>query len=967
MKKLYIFVFTSFLSIVISISLNAQNFHLVKDINNSKDAYPSPSVTLDGISYFIADDGIHGSELWGSDRTLAGTNLIKDIYPGSASSGIYGLTVSNNKLFFAATDGNGYELWVCNGTATGSEIVPGPTGVTSLTDINGSLYFFDYSGNLWKSDGTAAGTAIVATLTNAFEFSDHLTNLNGVLFFIALDFTYGVELFRTDGTTAGTYLVKDINTSGDSYPSQLTVVNSKLYFSADDGSGRKLWISDGSLDGTTLASNDNAVTIEDTYQPITHIGGILYFSGNTATTGTELYKYNTSTPGITLLKDIITGSGSSNPKNIIDVNESLFFSATGQDGNIGLWKSGGTEAETVLVKNSNAHTDYFANFITINSELYFSYYNKANGIELWESNGTEGGTQLVKDINPGKGSSIPSYLTFGSSEILFSANDGTTGIELWKSDGTEEGTQLIKDINQTTTSSSYPSYLVDFKNNLVFNAFENQHGAELWKSDGTRTGTSLIKDIIPGYFGSNPFSITRQKNNLFFFTSIDSLKLWKMNVTDKTITLVRTFFANRFLEDYFFGTHPTDNQLYFFLINNNTQNIELWRSDGTAQGTYLLKDDFSPVVMGTYAAAVVGNNIFIANLTDTSAALWKSDGTVGGTILVKAFQRGGFYEIAYLYPFKEEVFFSADDGKGTRLWKSDGTKVGTIVVKNLFRPGIYGHAVSNGTLFFDADNGTGRQLWKTDGTTKGTKLVKQIGSYDASPQNLTDVNGTLYFTANDYDYNTGAGIGNELYKTDGTKAGTQLVKDITPGAGSTNFPFDKDFVNSNGELYFTIFDQSYTNLNLWKSNGTETGTKAVEDNSLTNVTRVNNLTPVGPQLFFTGLSYQYGYELYAGITRFAPTETIADNISVSPNNLFETKLLTNPVKDQLKFTVTVKNQEAARVIILDASGRIFTSDKQTLSPGTNMFSYDAKAWTHGMYLIRIVTADGSSSLLKAVK
>ncbi|HXL58592.1 MAG TPA: T9SS type A sorting domain-containing protein [Chitinophagaceae bacterium] len=82
---------------------------------------------------------------------------------------------------------------------------------------------------------------------------------------------------------------------------------------------------------------------------------------------------------------------------------------------------------------------------------------------------------------------------------------------------------------------------------------------------------------------------------------------------------------------------------------------------------------------------------------------------------------------------------------------------------------------------------------------------------------------------------------------------------------------------------------------------------------------------------------------------------------------FTAKLLTNPVNDQLKFTVNVKNQQSVQIMIADALGRTLVSDKQILSSGINMFSYDAKAWTQGLYMIRIVTADGSSSLLKAVK
>lgn len=675
------------------------------------------------------------------------------------------------------------------------------------------------------------------------------------------------------------------------------------------------------------------------------------------------------------VKDIATGSGGSNPSNITNVNGTLFFSATGPGGNTGLWKSDGTAAGTILVKNINIGSgNTFSNFYNANGELYFSYYNTAGGAELWKSDGSAAGTVMVKDINPGSNSSNPWYLTFVNGKVLFSANDGTTGIELWKSNGTEAGTQLIKDINQTTTSASYPSSLLNFNNILLFNAFENQHGAELWKSNGKYAGTSLVKDIIPGSAGSGPKAMTQQKNHAYFFIT-NPTQLWKTDGTDGGTSVIKDFSGNFFSYALSFSNPmiAANKQVYFSIYNTKTNKSELWRSNGTEQGTYLLKNDLGPY---TGSGAVVQNTLFFSIVTDTSAALWKTDGTVAGTVLVRNFQPGGaFYEIDNLCAFNGNVFFGADGGEGLSFWKSDGTEAGTIFLKKIWRPGIYGYTISNGTLFFDADDDVnGRQLWKTDGTAAGTKLVKKIAPYGSYPQDLTDVNGILYFTAQDIDYVANTGTGRELYKTDGTKAGTQLVKDITPGIGSTNFSssgIGNALVNGNGELYFTIFDQSYTNLSLWKSNGTKAGTVAVEDNGLAGLTRVDYLTPVGTQLFFQGYSYQYGYELYAGKAGacFPPVKTMtADALNAQPDNsAFIAKLLTNPVLDELRFAVSTKDQQSVQILITDASGRLLKSDKQILSPGTKMFSYNTTAWAQGMYMIGIVTADGSSSLLKAVK
>jgi ELWxxDGT repeat protein len=102
----------------------------------------------------------------------------------------------------------------------------------------------------------------------------------------------------------------------------------------------------------------------------------------------------------------------------------------------------------------------------------------------------------------------------------------------------------------------------------------------------------------------------------------------------------------------------------------------------------------------------------------------------------------------------------------------------------------------NGTTFFRADDGTnGLELWTTDGTAAGTVMVKDIGpgSYSSAPIQLVNVNGTLFFTAND------GTNGDELWKSDGTAAGTVLVKDILPGSDNSSA---SSFLNVNGTLFF---------------------------------------------------------------------------------------------------------------------------------------------------------------------
>ena len=437
---------------------------------------------------------------------------------------------------------------------------------------------------------------------------------------------------------------------------------------------------------------------------------------------------------------------------------------------------------------------------------------------------------LVKDINPNvfdgyygpsfPESSFPSSLTEFNDRLYFAANNGENGSELFISDGTAEGTQLLADLNSDFNygfnSGSYPGNFIEFNDRLYFAANNGESGSELFVSDGTAGGTQLLVDINPG------------SSNYGF---------------------------------YGYGSYPSSfiefNDRLYFSANNGESGSELFVSDGTAAGTQLLID----INPGVY------------------------DGYYGPPSFLQGSNPSNFIE------FNDRLYFSADNGEsGRELFVSDGTSAGTQLLVDL-NPGAYDSYYGpsfpqgsnpsnfvefNGKLYFSANNGeSGSELFVSDGTAEGTQLLVDLnpGAYDSyygpsfprssSPSSLIEFNGKLYFAANNGE------SGSELFVSDGTAEGTQLVADINPGSGygysSGSYPYN--LVEFNDRLYFSANDDTNGN-ELFVTDGTAEGTQLVADinpNSgygFGSGSYPRELTVVGDELFFRANDNEVGTELF---------------------------------------------------------------------------------------------------------
>ncbi|MFI5134228.1 MAG: hypothetical protein ACHQD9_00115, partial [Chitinophagales bacterium] len=280
--------------------------------------------------------------------------------------------------------------------------------------------------------------------------------------------------------------------------------------------------------------------------------------------------------------------------------------------------------------------------------------------------------------------------------------------------------------------------------------------------------------------------------------------------------------------------------------------------------------------IGSTMLEVNGKLLFAGNDTATSYRyhLWISDGTAAGTYQLKSFTNGmhpndatGYHYYSPIV-FNGDLYFEADDnGAGDALWKSDGTLAGTVLVKS-FNGNMNGPyfdqypsfcILNNELLFAAGDNVHGMELWKTDGTTAGTVMVKDIASdnfYGSIPSFLTNYNNMVYFSA--YDETHGV----EIWKSDGTEAGTQILKDIIPGTGGvTNDGYgesiDPQFTVSGSYLYFTGHKNSNTGQDyLYRTDGTDAGTILLDSTIIKDAPldyHKNFQTDVNGEFYFLGI------------------------------------------------------------------------------------------------------------------
>ena len=461
---------------------------------------------------------------------------------------------------------------------------------------------------------------------------------------------------------------------------------------------------------------------------------------------------------------------------------------------------------------------------------------------------------------------------------------GGGNLDLWRTDGTTAGTQTIAwGVGGLPFNAPLPE-IASAGARVFFSAQDSQTGTELWTTDGTRAGSHIVLDLGRDEAGSDPHELVPQGNRIFF----DACGIWQSAGTPESTTPLagNEDFCNPNFYTRTRGLTLLGNLLFFGV--GGPYNYQLWRTDGTASGTFQLTPN---EISESGAVVFQGRLFFVAARPNQRAEIWSSDGTVAGT--GKAFEFPEPLDVeSNLSTDGSSLFFGARraNGSGPDLWvtdgttagsrrikqfidlydyprqvtrlngstffvfsfgllmKTDGTEAGTALVTLSTDGSVYGVqnlTLFHGALYFMANAPGGMALLRSDGTAEGTAVVRSFTSYGSGRQGSTDLTvfqDQIFFTADDGDH------GPELWTSDGTAAGTVLVSDIRPGPGARD---PAGLTAAGGRLFFAA-DEGVHGRELWQSDGTAAGTRLVQDISPAGGSSVpQGSSAAGDRLFFS--------------------------------------------------------------------------------------------------------------------
>lgn len=568
-----------------------------------------------------------------------------------------------------------------------------------------------------------------------------------------------------------------------SFPRQIVPSGSFAGFWATDSSGAAhLWRTDGTSAGTMLVSPTVSLSTGSIPPQTVSMGGSLYFM-----IGNQLYRSDGTAAGTAPIATLYSGY-TCVPQGLAVVGNELYLLINSSGGS-GLWKTDGTSAGTMLVRQQNDPFDP----VVAGGKLYFLDSG------LWVTDGTAAGTVRLA-------AQPPRAQIFGSDgKLFFSAAPvpGTSATTLWATDGTAAGTvQVAQD---QSLFGSFGFNAVSMGSDLYFIAFaERAHPVQLWKSDGTASGTGPVLDLTATGGGTNLFA----GNGTLYFQSPSAdgaaTNLWATDGSAAPVLL-----GTMAGQPPTLLSHSSAAGVTFLSGADSAGHPALWVTDGTPAGTRVVKTFINQPLAIT---AFQGRCLFDGDDTHGEEP-WVSDGTPAGTQMLK--------DIAYtLDPLLPTMLAPGDDGSvyftargstgqaGIYLQKADGSAPALVSSGR----GVTGMLSEHGTLFLSVEqnDSAGNLFTDVDALQNGTSTTLLTASGTDPLSGIGSLGSREFLN-----------IGGGLVATDGTAAGTAgLARTSGPYAFSGSF------------LYFigaVPVTQTQVNYSLERTDGTTAGTTKLMD------------------------------------------------------------------------------------------------------------------------------------------
>jgi ELWxxDGT repeat protein len=336
-------------------------------------------------------------------------------------------------------------------------------------------------------------------------------------------------------------------------------------------------------------------------------------------------------------------------------------------------------------------------------------------------------------------------------------------------------------------------------------------------------------------------------------------------------------------------------QTQLFSRQANPTTRELWRTDGTAQGTTRIKSiptsamqslgiingraffqvegDRNPLwqtngktaspipafpsgIIPYNATTVLGNNLLVSLQKNTSAELWTTNGTTSKRLKQWSYNSGFAWTPQFPTTVGNQTFFSMVNAKQQwRLGRTDGTTRGTIELPQV-NPAAQPVTPGKNRVYFEGETPEkGFEWWTSDGTVKGTKILKDIfpGPDSSAPRMLEGLGDRFFALANSPN-------GYELWVTEGTAESTKKVKQI----GDISSMADRRSFVHQGKLFFSVANA------FWVTDGTPEGTQ-----KLAAVETAQNFVTFKDRLYFAAAGKQ-GMELWVSDGTAAGTQQMLD-------------------------------------------------------------------------------------------